>query len=67
MCRALKIHKSQGMTTGEGKKVQKVIVHLPDNALTPGLPLVACSRSNEVTDFAIGNKLQGISKKTFNR
>jgi hypothetical protein len=62
--RALTIHKSQGMTVGEGEQFEKVIVYLPDNARTPGLPLVACSRSKKATDFAIGNNLhQDVSKK----
>jgi hypothetical protein len=63
ICRALTIHKSQGMTVGEGEQFEKVIVYLPENAKTPGLPLVACSRSKKATDFAIGNKLQDVSKK----
>lgn len=51
------------MTIGEGEQFQKVVVHLPDNARCPGLPLVACSRSKKDTDFAIGNKLQDVAKK----
>jgi hypothetical protein len=40
------------MAIGEGEQFQKVIVHLLDNARTPGLPLVACNRSKRATDFA---------------
>jgi hypothetical protein len=58
ICRALTIHKSQGMTIGEGERFKKVVVHLPDNAHCPGLPLVACSQAKKATDFAFGNKLE---------
>jgi len=63
ICRALTIHKSQGMTIGDGEQFKKVIVHLPDNARCPGLPLVACSRSKKANDLAIGNKLEEMSKR----
>jgi hypothetical protein len=40
ICRALTIHKSQGITIGEGEQFKRVAVHLPDNVHCPGLPLV---------------------------
>jgi ATP-dependent exoDNAse (exonuclease V) alpha subunit len=46
VCKALSIHKSQGMTEGEGKQFKKVIVHLPLNGnKCPGQELVATSRA----------------------
>jgi ATP-dependent exoDNAse (exonuclease V) alpha subunit len=58
VCKALSIHKSQGMTVGEGKLFKKVIVYLPNNgSKCPGQELIATSRAVELNDFAIGNSL----------
>lgn len=62
VCKALSIHKSQGMTVGEGKQFQKVIVYLPVNGnKRPGLELVATSIAVELNDFAIGNTLSQLT------
>ena len=64
VCKALSIHKSQGMTVGEGKQFQKVIVYLPLNGnKCPGMELVATSRAVELNDFAIGNSLTQLTRQ----
>ena len=46
ICIAMKIHKAQGMTVGEGMDFEKLIVHLTvaGQRTTPSLELVAFSR-----------------------
>ena len=64
VCKALSIHKSQGMTVGEGKQFKKVIVHLPINGnKCPGQELVATSRAVKLNDFAIGNSLTQLTRQ----
>jgi hypothetical protein len=64
VCKVLSIHKSQGMTVGEGKQFQKVIVYLPINGnKCPGMELVATSRAVELKDFAIGNSLTQLTRQ----
>jgi len=68
ICKSLSIHKSQGMTVGEGKQFKKVVVHLPNNRrIVPGLELVAISRAVSIQDFAIGNEENDITKQRLKR
>ena len=57
VCIAITIHKSQGMTIGEGEIFEKVVVYLPEEGMrkNPGLELVAFSRVKRPEDLAIGN------------
>jgi hypothetical protein len=65
ICKSLSIHKSQGMTVGQGKQFKKVVVHLPTGQRNnvPGLELVAISRAMAIEDFAIGNEKVEITKQ----
>jgi hypothetical protein len=65
ICKSLSIHKSQGMTVGQGKQFKKVVVHLPIGQRNncPGLELVAISRAMAVEDFAIGNDKVEVTKQ----
>ena len=64
VCQALIMHKSQGMTIGDGQQFKNCIVHLPEGKhKDPALALVACSRASKSTYNAIGNALQEISKQ----
>jgi hypothetical protein len=64
VCKALTIHKSQGMTISEGKHFKKVVVSLPVSGnKCPGLELVATSRAVELADFAIGNPSTQLTKQ----
>jgi hypothetical protein len=65
LCKSLSIHKSQGMTVGQGKQFKKVVVHLPiaQRNNCPGLEMVAISRAMAVGDFAIGNKKVEVTKQ----
>jgi hypothetical protein len=64
VCKALTIHKSQGMNIGEGKQFEKVVVCLPVSGnKCPGLELVATSRAVELADFAIGNSSTQLTKQ----
>ena len=64
VCKALTIHKSQGMNIGEGKQFEKVVVCLPVSRNTcPGLELVATSGAVELADFAIGNSSTQLTKQ----
>ena len=60
VCKALTIHKSQGMTIGQNECFEKAIIYLPDKSqgqkITAGLELVAMSRVTSPTDLAIGNR-----------
>lgn len=68
ICKSLSIHKSQGMTVGEGKQFKKVVVHLPTSRrIVPGLELVAISRAVSIQDFAIGNEENEITKQGLKR
>ena len=57
VCIAITIHKSQGMTVGEGEIFEKVVVYLPEEGMRkhPGLELVAFSRVKRPEDLAVGN------------
>ena len=64
VCKALSIHKSQGMTVGEGKQFKKVIVYLPNNGnKCTGQELVATSRAVELNDFTIGNSISQLTRQ----
>ena len=58
VCKAITIHKSQGMTIGPHQQFEKVIVHLPTSTTrkSPGIELVACSRAMNPDCIAFGNK-----------
>jgi hypothetical protein len=47
VCKAISIHKSQGMTIGPEEVIEKVVVYLPEDQReqSPGLELVAFSRA----------------------
>ena len=51
------IHKSQGMTVGEGMDFEKLILYLTvaGQRTTPGLELVDFYRVKETEDIAVGN------------
>jgi hypothetical protein len=69
LCKSLSIHKSQGMTVGQGKQFKKVVVHLPiaQRNNCPGLEMVAISRAMTVGDFAIGNKKVEVTKQALRK
>jgi hypothetical protein len=69
LCKSLSIHKSQGMTFGQGKQFKKVVVHLPISQRNncPGLEMVAISRAMTVGDFAIGNKNVEVTKQALRK
>jgi len=66
-CKALSIHKSQGMTVGPGKPFQYITVHYPTKNTgarsTPGLELVATSRVESLNYLAVGNRMEDLSKQ----
>ena len=51
------IHKSQGMTVGEGMDFEKLIVYftVAGQRTTPGIELVAFSRVKKLEDITVGN------------
>jgi len=53
VCKAITIHKCQGMTVGEGQVWKKIIIMIPKNANTPGLEQVAVSRAKGLDCIAI--------------
>jgi hypothetical protein len=57
VCIAITIHKSQGMTIGDGQIFEKVIVYLPEAGCrsNPGLELVAFSRASGPDCVTVGN------------
>ena len=59
ICKALTIHKSQGMTIGPNENFEKAVVYLPEKSQnqnnTAGLELVALSRVTSPKNLAIGN------------
>jgi hypothetical protein len=57
VCIAITIHKSQGMTIGDGQIFEKVIVYLPEAGCrsNPGLELVAFSRASGPDYVTVGN------------
>jgi hypothetical protein len=64
LCKALTIHKAQGMTVGEGQMFEEVVVCLPvGGTKCPGQELVASSRAVELRDFAIGNPIDQLTKQ----
>ena len=68
-CKALSIHKSQGMTVGPDKQFKCLTVHYPTGNTgersTPGLELVATSRVENLSCLAIGNKTDELSRQLF--
>eukprot|EP00984_Skeletonema_dohrnii_P031047 scaffold23084_cov153-Skeletonema_dohrnii-CCMP3373.AAC.2 len=71
-CKALSIHKSQGMTVGPGKPFEYVTVHYPTGNTpgamsTPGLELVATSRVESLNCLAVGNRYEDLSYQQFSR
>ena len=66
-CKALSIHKSQGMTVGPGKPFKFVTVYYPTKrssaGSTPGLELVATSRAEKLDYLAVGNVEAEFSKQ----
>jgi hypothetical protein len=68
-CKALNIHKSQGMTIGPDKPIKRAIVFFPDknngSRSTPGLELVATSRVTDLQYLAIGNPKNELSRELF--
>ena len=64
-CKALSIHKSQGMTVGPGKPFGFVTVHYPTKGSrsTPGLELVATSRAQKLDYLAVGNEEAELSRQ----
>ena len=65
VCIALIIHKSQGITIGNGEIFEKAIVNLPDlvsgQKSTSGLELVGMSRVKDPNSLAIGNLSTSLS------
>ena len=59
ICKALTIHKSQGMTIGPNENFEKAVVYLPEKSQnqnnTAGLELVALSRVTSPKNLALGN------------
>jgi hypothetical protein len=68
-CKALSIHKCQGMTVGPGKPFKNVTVHYPTKNSgahsTPGLELVATSRAEKLEYLAVGNVEADLSRQLF--
>lgn len=55
ICKAITIHKSQGMTIGLHQFFEYLLLFLPQNGNTPGMELVALSRATELERIAILN------------
>ena len=55
VCKAITIHKAQGMSIGPGKSFESVIVSLPEKGerTNPGSELVAFSRVTDISALAI--------------
>jgi hypothetical protein len=55
VCKAISIHKSQGITVGPGKLWEKVVIALPgpNDRTTPGMEYVALGRATVKEAFAI--------------
>eukprot|EP00956_Cyclotella_meneghiniana_P036736 scaffold129946_cov34-Cyclotella_meneghiniana.AAC.1 len=65
ICKSLSIHKSQGMTVGQGKPFTKVVVYLPPSGnKCPGLELVAVSKAVPLNDFAVRNTETELTRHT---
>ena len=64
VCKAITIYKSQGLTVGDGKIWEKVVIWLPtgNQRKTVGTEVVAFSRATKPTAFAIGNDLNDIDR-----
>ena len=69
VCKALSVHKSQGMTVGQGQPFPSLVLHLPDKNTrsAPGIELVGASRVNHPDCLAIGNKTSELSKQQLQR
>ena len=55
VCKAISIHKCQGISVGQGEQWTKIVVMLPgitSRMRQPGLECVACSRAKEIADMA---------------
>ena len=50
---ALTIHKSQGMTIGDGQPIQKVVIDIGDKEQSAGLTFVALSRAKDLGCLAL--------------
>ena len=66
---ALTIHKSQGMTIGDGQPIQKVVIDIGDKEQSAGLTFVALSRAKDIGCLAFEptpslKRLQTISTLT---
>ena len=63
-CKAITIHKGQGINIGEGQDFEKVVIYFTEGKTrnAPGIDLVALSRAQQIEDIAIGNQIKNISK-----
>ena len=66
VCIAITIHKSQGMTIGDGEIFEKAVVYLPESETkgNAGLELVAFSRVKSPYCLAVGNKRNKQTKRS---
>jgi hypothetical protein len=69
VCIAITIHKSQGMTIGDGQIFEKVIVYLPEagSRSDPGLELVAFSRASGPDCVAVGNNSSTLTEMSIKK
>ena len=69
VCKAISIHKCQGISVGNGHDWEKVVITLPtcDQIITPGMELVAVSRVIDKTNFAINSSSTTFSKHDLKR
>ena len=63
-CKAITIHKGQGINIGEGQDFEKVVIYFTEGKTrnSPGIDLVALSRAKQLEDIAIGNKIKTLAK-----
>ena len=55
VCKALTIHKAQGMSVGPGNPLESAVIYLPEKGerTNPGSALVAISRVTDISFLAI--------------
>ena len=64
---ALTIHKSQGMTCGEGETLTHCVLHMsePGAKKPPGLEMVGISRAKDAMNIATGNESHELAETEF--
>eukprot|EP00957_Ditylum_brightwellii_P036867 2791896-Ditylum_brightwellii.AAC.1 len=69
VCKAISIHKCQGISVGNGHKWEKIVITLPtcDQITTAGMELIAVSQVVDKIDFAIDGSSTLFFKKDLRR